>query len=561
MIPVATVLKLLNGSLADALLTARMPPPDKYSKVALGVAASLSVGLPLGLWAIKAPLPFTPLLLIPALFPALLALMAYLPTLIAKMRASDIGVELPPFLVFMSTLSLVLAPLQAFERVARAPRYIFNEVRYEARRFLVETKFFGRDPLDALSYIARTTPNKDLKATLEGYVATVKGGSNPVDYLVRQAEFYLRRRVGEVRAAVENMVGLMESFVSIAIFTVVTLFSLGIAGEALPSLAGQMMPTMRVPRELMTVSYTFPLLMAVMFLVMAKGMQPRAPIGEYRQYKVAAPAHVLALLALPLTQAMAWLGWTAMPLATALALLAASAIAAVGDVRWARFHASVRKGFREFINEMREMRRTGIAPEKALEELSARRYGAFTKYVRELNDSIKHNRPLREYMDEMAGEVRDWLVIPLMYVLVSTLEVGGMTPEVLDRYANYVDSLFLVEEEKRARMKVLRVLPFVTAIIQFFTIYAIMYIFDSLLISMGRVSILEMSGPLIFTLLTLTNYVYGLVAGLLSEERLSAGFKYSAALMLVTLVMLLLGEQLVGALFTAVGGGAPRMGG
>ena len=556
----ASVLKIFNGGLSDALLTARMPPPDRYSKVALGVAASLSIGLSLGLWAIRAPLPFTPLLLAPALFFALLALMAYLPSFVAKMRASDIGVELPPFLVFMSTLSLVLAPLQAFERVARAPKYIFNEVRYEARRFLVETNFFGKDPLEALSYIARTTPNKDLRATLEGYVATVKGGSNPVDYLVRQAEFYLRRRVGEVRAAVENMVGLMESFVSIAIFTVVTLFSLGIAGEALPSLAGQMMPTMRVPRELMTVSYTFPLLMAVMFLVMAKGMQPRTPIGEYRQYKLAAPAHALLLLAPVLLQALAWLGWASMPVAVSISLMIASAAASIGDIRWSRFHASLRKGFREFINEMREMRRTGIAPEKVLEELSARSYGAFTKYVRELNNAIKHNRPLREYMDEMAGEVRDWLVIPLMYVLVSTLEVGGMTPEVLDRYANYVDSLFLVEEEKRARMKVLRVLPFITAVIQFFTIYAIMYIFDSLLISMGRASIMESSGPLIFTLMAVTNYVYGLVAGLLSEERLSAGFKYSAALMAVTLVMLLLGEQLVGALFRAVGG-SPAMGG
>ncbi|RLE77572.1 MAG: hypothetical protein DRJ56_02055 [Thermoprotei archaeon] len=550
------VLKVFNRRIETDIYVACLPPPDKYCRLSL--AASLAISLAASL-ALAQLVNVSVVAAFPALLLASLLAASYLPKAVAKLRASDIDVELPFFLIYMSTLSIVLTPLQVLEKVSRAPRYVFNQMRYEARRFCVEAKVYGRDPLEALGEVARTTPHKGLGSILEGYVTAVKSGSNPVEYLVKQSELFIRRRVAEIRARVESLVSLMESFISVIIFTVVTLFSLSVSSEALPMLAGQLLTTLRVPKELITLSYVLPLMLSVLFMLLAKSLQPRFPVSEYRQYVPIALSHVVVVVPLvhvffaPLVAMPR--AWMTLPVLISATLLVSSATSAVFDAKYERFYSSIRRGFRDFVRELRELRRVGVPPEKAIDSLSERDYGMFSKYVRLLNEYIKHFRPLKEFMAEFVREVRDWLVISLMFIFIDTIEVGGVTVEVLDRYSTYVDSMFLIESEKRARLKVLKLMPFVTAMIQFFTIYSVLYIFDSIVVSLGRGSLMDRAGPTTFSVLAVTNYIYGLIAGLLSEERLSGGFKYAAILMGITLLSLAFGDYLVRRLFAALGGG------
>lgn len=527
--------------------------PDEYTKASLITSIVLSLIVPITL-AIFTRNTLLALLSMPITFVTLLFLLSYLPKFVIKFRASDIDTELPFFLSYLSTLSLILPPLDAFNRVLKVPDFIFRETKKETKRFAVETYLLNKDPLDALSEVASTTPHKELRSILEGYVTAVRTGSNPTEYLVNQAEIYLKKRVAEIRVKVESLVSLMEAFVSVIIFAIVTLFSLSISSEALPSLSGfQMMPILRVPRQFIALSYALPLLLALLFLILAKFVQPRYPIADYRQYKYIIIIHIVGIVLILQLYQMQFSSWIDKIFIIDVVLLAMSVLSAIFDIKHQRFYDSIMTGFRAFIKDLVELRRAGVSPEEAISTLENRNYGKFTKYVKLLNEYLRHFKSLRDYIKEVVKEVRNYIVIPLLFIFVDTIDVGGTTVEVFQRFSMFMDSLYLIEIEKKTRLKILKILPFVAALIQFLTITATLIIFDTLVTTLGQPPITDRIGLTIYILLTVSNYVYGLVMGLLSDERLSAGFKYSAILTLISMVFVVFGRVFTGILLRALG--------
>ncbi len=577
------LLERLNPKFKEDLFASYVGiPPSKYFKISIGVSTTTAVIvtvvllLPFVITTIPLPIPRLPLfpyiLAIPlSSFFGMLVFMAYLPKVILQFRRSDIDAEMPFFLIYLSTLSIVMPPLQVFERITRAPKYVFRETKREGRRLQIETRVYGKDPIIAIEELAKTNPHKYFRAVLEGYATAVRSGSSPVEYLIKQAEVYLKKATGELKARAEALSSLMDALVSVFAFATITLFSLSISNEALPTLAGQLL-IMRIPEQVTILAYTMPLMLAIMFLFLAKSLQQRRLIGEYRQYTIIAPtlavAAILSFYAfitpteiyLPpqvrnfMLSLIVGREYLIKPFLLSIILIIAGVISAVVDLKWSRYYASLREGLRQFVKDLAELRRTGIAPEACVAHLTRRSYGTFTKFVRLLDEYIKTFGSLREYLDKVVREARDWITIALLYTLIESLEVGGGKPEVFDRYAAYTDSLFIIEAEKKSRLKILKMLPFVTAIIQFFAIISVLYIFDFMTVGLGRGSIAERLGPIVFSVLIVTNFIYGIIAGLLSEERLSAGFKYAAILTVVSMIMLVTGDIMVKGLVSMVGG-------
>ena len=551
--------------------------PSTYFKLSIGIAFGLTIiinfifnFLPFKFMFIEYKLIPHGILLSIIIFIGTIIFMAYLPKILLQFRKSDLDAELPFFLIYLSTLSIIMPPLQVFERVTRAPDYIFRETRKEGRRLQIETKIYGRDPISVVEEIARMSPHKYFRSVLEGYATAVKSGSNPVEYLVKQAEVYLKKAAGEIKARAEALSSLMEALVSVFTFTTITLFSLSISNEALPSLAGQIV-ILRVPREMTMVTYVMPLLLAILFLLMAKSLQPRKLISEYRQYFIIGPLLLISIIASihlilnpiknsPLSFLRKLIEFIPVkeymfkPMLISIILISTSTISALIDYKWSRYYSSLKDGLRQFVKDLAELRRTGLSPEACISQLANRNYGVFTRLVKLLDEYLKTLGNLKNYLNEVLKMARDWITIALIYILIESLEVGGGKPEIFDRFASYTDSLFIIEAEKKSRLKILKVLPFATAIIQFFAISAVMFIFDFMIMSLRKTSLTMRIGPIIFSILILTNFIYGLVAGLISEERFSAGFKYSAILTGISILMLILGEGFIKNMMGIIGG-------
>jgi len=119
--------------------------PDEYTKVSLitSIVLSLIVPITLAIFTRNILLAF---LSMPITFVTLLFLLSYIPKFVIKFRASDIDTELPFFLSYLSTLSLILPPLDAFNRVLKVPDFIFRETKKETKRFAVETYLLNKTP-------------------------------------------------------------------------------------------------------------------------------------------------------------------------------------------------------------------------------------------------------------------------------------------------------------------------------------------------------------------------------------------------------------------------------
>ena len=575
------LLEKINPKFKDDLFASYIGiTPSKYFKVSIWASTATAVILavllilPSVITTIPLPrLPILPHILAISIFSffGILVFMAYLPKVLLQFRKADIDAEMPFFLIYLSTLSIVMPPLQVFERIIRAPNYVFKETKREGRRLQIETRVYSKDPTTSIEELAKTNPHKYFRAVLEGYATAVRSGSSPVEYLIKQAEVYLKKAAGELKARAEALSSLMDALVSVFAFATITLFSLSISNEALPALAGQIL-IMKIPKQVTILAYTMPLMLAIVFLILAKSLQQRKLIGEYRQYTIIAPALAVAAVLsiyifiapietyLPsqvkggLLSLIAGREYLIKVLLLSIVLISVAIVSAVVDLKWSRYYTSLREGLRQFVKDLAELRRTGIAPEVCVAHLTRRNYGTFTKFVKLLDEYIKTFGSLKEYLDKVVREARDWITVVLLYTLIESLEVGGGKPEVFDRYAAYTDTLFIIEAEKKSRLKILKMLPFVTAVIQFFAIISVLYIFDFMTVGLGRGSIAERIGPIVFSVLIVTNFIYGIIAGLLSEERLSAGFKYAAMLTVISMLMLIFGDIMVGSLTRIVGG-------
>ena len=68
-----------------------------------------------------------------------------------------------------------------------------------------------------------------------------------------------------------------------------------------------------------------------------------------------------------------------LPIAIAAALCISAAPAGIVHMRMAKKQASLEAGVTSFLRDLTEVRKTGLSPEKCIESLSKRDYGAFSK--------------------------------------------------------------------------------------------------------------------------------------------------------------------------------------
>jgi len=103
-----------------------------------------------------------------------------------------------------------------------------------------------------------------------------------------------------------------------------------------------------------------------------------------------------------------------------------------------------------------------------------------------------------------------------------------------------------VEKEKRASTRPYMIVPYFAAILLMATTLLTL-VFVTKTVSIAGTSQIDLAGiTSIFTVSVIFHtYMIGMVAGKISEESISAGFKHSALLVLITLLAAVLVPQLV----------------
>ena len=459
----------------------------------------------------------------------------------ASDRASNLEREMPFASAYISVMaSGGIAPYTSFKRLSEVE--LMPAMKSEAREIIKDVEVFGIDPLTALGIAAKRNPLDMFKDFISGYASTVIIGGDIGHYLERKAEDIFKARALRVKAAAERLGMLLETFIIVMVmmslcfyilFSVDAIYSVGVS----------------VYSGIILYTYLFTPILSMMFIYLAHSMQPKTPIVEKRPYKVFGICSAIAIvLFLVLTNFMgivyvpifsSFQTIIDLPVAIAITLFVATAPAAIVHSRLSRKKASMEQGINSFLRDLTEVRKTGLSPEKCIESLGHRDYGAFSKELRKISSDISWGIPVKKVITDFLRRTRSWMTQIAMFLLVETIDVGGGTIAMIESLARFNNLTQEVEKEKRMAVRPYIFMPYLAAILLVATT-TMMLGFTSATMNIvpGQASRIDLSGitTIFVTSVIFHSYLIGIVAGKISEESVSAGFKHATLLVVIAVI-------------------------
>ena len=536
--------------------------PEVYFSF-VGFAAFLSLSVPItvfllrftGLIPILPFLPFEGLMYLPlfAIIPVVIILMGvFLPKMAASNREAGLKIEIPYASMYISTMtSGGMSPFNSLLRLKNMD--LLPHMQKEVSRIETIVMSQGVDPLTAMEQAARVINMNEYKELLLGYASSVRTGGDTLHYLFNQTESMFQSLSTKIKALGENMGMLMEAYTIVGILGVLGLFLIYVVGMAMPTMG----TTMSADQFFMFSFVALPML-SVIFIFCGDTAQISYPVSNWKPYIVFAAMVPIGLLLgsqlilplfaegflffPPLQNLLLWLReflsmaeGTEAALGLALTLIVVALPAALADMYYVGREGRTVAGIKQFLRDLVETRKSGLSPERCIHALSNKDYGAFSVHLKKISMKLNWGYPLKTIYEEFRGNVRNWLALINIYLLVDTIEVGGGTEQSLETLAKFAESASKLEEEKKAVLMPLTIVPYIGAalltgttvmFLQFFTNMA------SMGVSVASVTLYRV----LLTPLALHSWVLGLVTGKIVSGRVSAGFTHAIFLTLVSLL-------------------------
>jgi flagellar protein FlaJ len=458
----------------------------------------------------------------------------------ASERASLLEREMPFTAAYISVMaSGGIAPYSSFKRLSEVE--LMPSMRGEAREIVKDVEIFGIDPLTALGNAAKKNPLELFKDFLGGYASTVIIGGDIGHFLERKAEDIFKTRAMRVKAAAERLGMLLETFIIVMVmmslcfyilFSVEQIYTIGASSY----------------EGLMLYTYLFTPMLSMLFIYLAHSMQPKTPLADMRAYKVFGVCGAIAIvLFLLLTNFMGYIPLPFfsslrtiidLPIAISISLFVATAPAAIVYEKMSSKKNSMEKGISNFLRDLTEVRKTGLSPEKCIESLSTRDYGAFTKELRKIASEISWGIPVKKVIMEFLKRTKSWMTQIVMFLLVEAIDVGGGTISMIESLARFNTLTQDVDKEKRMAVRPYIMMPYFAAIMLVATTVMMIGFTSGTL----TIAVADPAAPVKDTTIMVTtfvtsaifhSYLIGIVAGKISEESVAAGFKHAAILVIL----------------------------
>ena len=168
-------------------------------------------------------------------------------------RRIPIEINLPYISSFLTLLSSSnVPPRTIFRSVARIDT--LREVRQEFSNIIRDVEIFGQDLLTSILENVKYAPSKKLREILSGYVATVRTGGNPTEYLRISTENIMKERMVKLDLMLESLSAMAEIYIMVLVampllFVVMfaTLGMLGGVGTMNPALMLYLLTYVGIP--------------------------------------------------------------------------------------------------------------------------------------------------------------------------------------------------------------------------------------------------------------------------------------------------------------------------
>ena len=492
---------------------------------------------------------------ISSLIPLFIILLgALIPKLMASNRASKLRNEIPYASMYMSVMtSGGLSPYQSLMRMREMG--LLPTLREEMKRLQILILSTGMDPVSAMERAVRVVGIKEYKSLLLGYASIVRRGGDVLHYLYSQTESMFEDLSIRIRAMGERLSMLMEANIIISILGALGLIMIFIVSLSLPTVGMSF-----TPEQFSLFSFLILPMLSLLFMYLGDLVQIGMGTSSWRVYLYPAAATPLAIFialqtVLPslirvrplvpqleaavksIATLLGFSNGTETVFGLSLSLLTISIPGIIGDWLYAERDRKVFEGVASFIRDIVETRKTGLSPERCIIALSDKDYGEFTPHLEKIALKLRWGVSLRSIFEEFKERVRNWLAQAVIYFLIDAIEIGGGTEDTLEILADFVEKTQHLEQERRGLLAPLTFIPYIGAILLTSTTVIFLRFFANL-VSLGGLGIPQVTlRKVLLTPLVLHSFILGLTTGKLGcSNRVSAGFKHSTILLLVSLL-------------------------
>ena len=478
---------------------------------------------------------FLPLIFLVPLPAFVMIAFLIVPMSMAGSRATALERDMP----FAATYVTVMAtggipPYVSFKRLSEVE--LMPAMRKEAKEITKDVEVFGIDPLSAMEKAGRQNPLGTFRDFVGGYASTVIIGGDVVHFLETKAQDIFKARATKVKAAAERLGMLLETFIIVMVLMSLCFYIL-FSVDAIYSIGGGLQSTM------LMYTYVFTPMLSIVFIYLAHGMQPKTPVTDMRPYKVFAISIIASIpILLLLTGFFGFIrtpfdSLIDLPTAVGIFLIASTAPAALVRGRISRKIFATEEGIANFLRDLTEVRKTGLAPEKCIESLSRRDYGEFSKELNRIAAKISWGVSVKKVIFDFVQRTKSWISQIVMFLLMEAIDVGGGTIAMVESLAKFNMMTREVEKEKKTSLRPYVFVPYFAAILLVATTLMTLA-FTAKTISLGGTITIDLSSltTLFTTSVIIHSYLIGLVAGKISEESVAAGFKHSVLLVIISII-------------------------
>jgi flagellar protein FlaJ len=505
---------------------------------------------------------FLTMIFIPPL--VLIFLLYIYPKLAISNRTSALEAEVPYAAAYISVMATGgISPYKSLERLKDCN--LLPNLSIAAKEVDVNVKAFGTDPVSAIEESANNVPAKEYKELLLGYASTLRVGGDVTHYLLRRTQLMFEQRVEKVKLIAERISVLLEAYISVSCLLGLSLITIFIISKAFPILE----TGFATESTFILFSWVMLPLISILFIYLGDILQPRYPVTDWRPYKVflfTLPITAILSLAfvfpfyfdvlkiifggfMPILNYIREImnideGFL-LPIGLSITIIITCIPPMIANYIYSRETSGIIEGLVNFLRDLVEARKTGLSPEKCIENLSDRDYGEFSKHLKIIANKIAWGTPLKKIYETFIKRVHSWLAMINIYLLIDAIDVGGGSPETLESLASFGENILFLEKQKRSNLRPLMLVPYIGAIVLVLTTIVQIGFVRQLLLMANRYFAYGEFVKLFVTPIVLNSALTGFVAGKIAEEKVSAGFKHAFILVLITLIFMSLSSSII----------------
>lgn len=463
-----------------------------------------------------------------------------IPKMSQSSRASALDGEIAFVIGYLSVLmGGGVSPIKLFRKLSESKLYPASA--REARRILTLVDVFGMNPMTAIERVARYCPNKIFSDFLAGYISVLRIGGDVNSYMEMKQREMMNYRTFKLKSTTELVGTFAEAYLAATVVLGISLFVLQ-AVQAMTSQAAFNLD--------MIMLYTGLFIPAISgaFIYIIHSAQTKEPISYMLPHYIfgASAIAIPVLYFMPLD--------IPVYIRLAIGFAISTSAAAVINIIESRKKQAMENILPSFINDLAEIRKTGLSPEKGIQILSNRNYGILSRSIKRMANQLSWGVPLSKVMQDFGKGVNSWFVRSIGFIMLEVVETGGGTTILFNNLAEFAQKSKELERERKSMFRPYIFLPYFGAIL---TIVSTVVIINMIT---GQISSLTEQTNTNITLFTanttavremmLTATIFqawtmGLVAGKMGEWSLAAGYKHATILALVGILTIYMVDTLV----------------